>query len=233
MTTLRRWGATAAILLALTLAPLAVGCAPQSTSGDAPVATQRGNSDAGAADDAGTDQGQTEGAPDPSQPTKDAGIATTFGGPSQGDQGTKILADDRVCKTVALFWGADIPEGVTYRIDAGVGADVSGSSPVQVGGLHVEPGPCDDQGSIDCLSTTLDAKGQPGTCSVVVRLDSSLHEGTALLFVGTLSCPDAGTCHAVETRDAQQGPAVFVCSPTWLQADDTRQCDAGTWKASE
>lgn len=230
--TLRRFRATAAILFAVTLLPLAVGCAPQSPSGGAPVVTQQGNPDTGGSDQGGTDQGQTEGAPDPGQPAKDAGIATTFGGPSQGDQGTKILADDQVCKTVALFWGAAIPDGVTYRIDSGVGADVTGARPVQVGGLQVDPGPCDDQGSPDCLSTTLDAQGQPGTCSVVVRVDSSLHEGTALLFVGTLTCPDAGTCHAVETRDAQQGPAVFVCSPAWLQADDTRQCDAGTWKAT-
>jgi hypothetical protein len=196
------------------------------------VATQQGNPDPGGSDQGGTDQGQTEGAPDPGQPAKDAGIATTFGGPSQGDQGTKILSDDTVCKTVALFWGADIPEGVTYRIDSGVGADVTGTRPAQVGGLQAQPGPCDDQDSPDCLSITLDAQGQPGTCSVVVRVDSSLHEGTALLFVGTLTCPDAGTCHAVETRDAQQGPAVFVCSPAWLQADDTRQCDAATWKAT-
>jgi hypothetical protein len=232
MTTLRRVGATAAILFALMLSPLAVGCAPQSTSGDAPAPTQQGNPDNGGSDQGGTDQGQTEGAPDPSQPTKESGIATTFGGPSQGDQGTTILSDDSVCKTVALFWGADIPDGVTYRIDSGIGADVTGARPVQVGGLQVEPGPCDDQGSPDCLSITLDAKGQPGTCSAVVRVDASFHEGTALLFVGTLTCPDAGTCNAVQTRDAQQGPAVFVCSPAWLQADDTRQCDADTWKAT-
>jgi hypothetical protein len=232
MTTMRRLGALAAVLFALTVFPLAVGCTPQPAAAPQPAATQPGNADTGGTDTGGTDQGQTEGAADPGQAARDAGIATTFGGPSQGDLGTKILSDDTVCKTVALFWGAEIPQGVTYRIDSGFGADVSGARPVKVGGLSVEPGPCDDQGSADCLSTTLDAQGQPGSCSVVVRVGSGLHEGTALLFRGTLTCPDEGTCRAVETRDAQQGPAVFVCSPAWLQADPSRQCDADTWKAA-
>jgi hypothetical protein len=225
MSSIRRLTAAIAAAAVLALAPLAVGCgagAPSSGSGGPSVAV---GSDSG---DDGLGTAQPEGTEDPSQQTRADGVVATFGGPSQGDSATDVVDAQTECKTIAVFWGSEVPAGIAYTIDGAIGADVSSGAPVEVPGLRVDHGPCGSQDAADCLGLTIDDLGAPGACSLVVRIGAGFREGTALLLTGTLTCTAATDCATVRARVADQGPAVFVCDPSWLQAG--RTCDAETWE---
>lgn len=155
---------------------------------------------------------------DPVQDTRRGGIATNFGGPAHGDQGTTDEGDGTWCQTVALFWGAPVPDGVKFTVE-----DVGADGP----GLSIGPGECGDQGTHGaCIGLPMWHDDQTLFCSIPLSPADGFENGIQLVLVGTLECTVASDCDEVLDRPAGTGPPIFVCDPEFVAEGNA--CNAAT-----
>ena len=108
---------------------------------------------------------------------------------------------------MAVFWGGEVPEGVVFTYTDAI---------VDTEGLEVTSNACgvdfDGAPLASCIGLTLEANASK-TCGLEVRPAEEFVEGTGITFAGTLECPSAEACVAVENRDVQPGPPIKVFTP--------------------
>jgi hypothetical protein len=159
-------------------------------------------------DDGGGDDGKgdADGGEDPAQSRVRTGPVAQYGGPAYGDQGVAETIEAGLwCKTIKVFWGGDVPEGVRYTFQSAV---------TDRPGLAVESDVCGSrQADRGCLGMTVEANESEITCSLVLRPGSDFQDGTKITFVGTLECPTAAICDIVAAREVKPGPAIIVDAP--------------------
>lgn len=167
-------------------------------------------------DEGGGDEGggESDGGEDPAQDRVRTGPVAQYGGPAYGDQGTaEIIEAGLWCKTIAVFWGGDVPEGVRFTFQNAV---------TDRPGLAVESAVCGSrEADRGCLDMTVEANQSQITCSLVLRPGSDFQDGTAITFVGTLECPTAEICDIVAAREVDPGPPIIVDDPE--VSDDEEQ----------
>jgi hypothetical protein len=207
----------AAVILCALVLGLAGCAAAEGDPVDAPVAVDVPDPGPQSSPDQGEDGGAVEdGEADPVQQTRRSGIATNFGGPAHGDQGTVDQGDGTWCQGVALFWGAQVPEGVRFTVD-GVAADAEG--------IALGRGACGDVGTDGaCIGLVLWHDDQTLFCSVPLIPADGFTNGTQLALLGTLECETASDCDAVIAREVEAGPPIFVCDPVFVAEGNA--CDA-------
>ncbi|QGF22626.1 hypothetical protein [Raineyella fluvialis] len=149
-----------------------------------------------------------DGPQDPKQSRVRTGPVASFGGPAYGDQGVEVTGKGTWCDTIAVFWGGDIPAGVTFRFDKAVTKPSTG--------LGVQPGVCGTKGADrTCLGLTFRSSDKDAVfCSMVLRPTSGFKDGTTITFVGTLTCPTAAVCNQVAARKVTPGPPIVVTTPS-------------------
>ena len=181
--------------------------ASPSPSPDAtPTPTDGGDGDEG--------EGDADGDADPAQSRVRTGPVAQYGGPAYGDQGAaEIIQAGLWCKTIKVFWGGDVPEGVRYTFQSAL---------TDRPGLAVESGICGSRNADrGCLDMPVDANESEITCSLVLRPGSDFQDGTEITFVGTLECPTAEICDIVAAREVDPGPPIVVDAPD--VSDDEEQ----------
>jgi hypothetical protein len=181
--------------------------ASPSPSPDAtPTPTDGGDGDEGG--------GDADGGEDPAQDRVRTGPVAQYGGPAYGDQGgAEIIGAGLWCKTIAVFWGGEVPEGVRYTFQNAV---------TDRPGLAVESAVCGSrEADRGCLDMTVEANQSQITCSLVLRPGSDFEDGTEITFVGTLECPTAEICDVVAAREVDPGPPIVVDDPE--VSDDEEQ----------
>lgn len=196
--------------LIIVFALLFAGCAPSSDEGQPPIdETAATDGDEGTDDGGGDDGGDDGGAVDPEQDRIRTGPTVDYNGPDDGDQGTALIEPGVWCTTVAVFWGGDpVPEGVRFTYTEAI---------VDRAGLAVTANACgvDFEGTPleSCIGFVLEANAA-GTCGLEVRPSDAFAEGTGITFAGTLECPSAEACVAVENRTVDPGPPIVVFTPS-------------------
>ncbi|MDQ7877723.1 hypothetical protein Q9R08_07025 [Microbacterium sp. QXD-8] len=167
-------------------------------------------------EDGGGDEGggDEDGGEDPAQDRVRTGPVAQYGGPAYGDQGdAEIIEAGLWCKTIAVFWGGDVPDGVRYTFQSAV---------TDRAGLAVESDVCGSrEADRGCLDMTVEANQSQIRCSLVLRPGSDFQDGTAITFVGTLECPSAEICDIVAAREVDPGPPIIVVDPE--ASDDEEQ----------
>jgi hypothetical protein len=151
------------------------------------------------------------GAEDPDQERVRTGPTVDYGGPAYGDQGeTELIADGVWCERVALFWGgsAPIPDGVVMEFTEAL---------IEPALVEVTANPCGtDFGTgaalPSCIGLKLEANAS-AFCGLEILPGPDFLEGTIITFAGTMTCPSAEACDAVEARDAEKGPQIIVNTP--------------------
>jgi hypothetical protein len=176
-----------------------------------PEPTEDGGGDEGGGDEGGGDE---DGGEDPAQDRVRTGPVAQYGGPAYGDQGVaEIIEAGLWCKTIAVFWGGDVPDGVRYTFQSAV---------TDRAGLAVESDVCGSrEADRGCLDMTVEANQSQIRCSLVLRPGSDFQDGTAITFVGTLECPSAEICDIVAAREVDPGPPIIVVDPE--ASDDEEQ----------
>ncbi|MCW3494622.1 hypothetical protein [Microbacterium sp. SSM24] len=153
--------------------------------------------------------GGSEGEEDPEQDRVRTGPTVDYGGPDDGDQGDATVLEPGVwCETVAVFWGGDpVPEGVRFTYTEAI---------VDRAGLEVTDDACgtdfDGVPLASCIGFVLEADAS-GFCSLEVRPGDDFVDGTRITFAGTLECPTAEACVAVEERAVEPGPPIEIFTP--------------------
>jgi hypothetical protein len=202
-----------AVLLAI------AGCAGPATQTDAGRTVSASPSPSPTETDHG-ENGETDpdGDEDPAQDRVRTGPVAQYGGPAYGDQGVaEVIGAGVWCKTIAVFWGGTVPEGVRFTFEHAV---------TDRGGLHVESGVCGSRGADrSCLGMTVGADDSQLTCSLVLRPDADFQDGTSILFEGTLECPTSEICDIVVARDVKPGPAIVVVNPEGEGEDEQQDQD--------
>ncbi|WP_347975538.1 hypothetical protein [Microbacterium sp. ProA8] len=180
------------------------------------TASPRPSPDATPTDDGGGDDGEgdADGGEDPAQDRVRTGPVAQYGGPAYGDQGVaEIIEAGMWCKTIKVFWGGDVPEGVRFTFQSAV---------TDRPGLAVKSEVCGSrEADRGCLDMTVEANESEITCSLVLRPGSDFQDGTKITFVGTLECPTAEICDIVAAREVIPGPAIIVEDPD--VSDDEEQ----------
>lgn len=179
---------------------------PRPSPDATPTPTDEGGGDEGG--------GDSDGGEDPAQDRVRTGPVAQYGGPAYGDQGAaEIIEAGLWCKTIAVFWGGDVPEGVRFTFQNAV---------TDRPGLAVESAVCGSrEADRGCLDMTVEANQSQITCSLVLRPGSDFQDGTAITFVGTLECPTAEICDIVASREVDPGPPIIVDDPE--VSDDEEQ----------
>ena len=179
---------------------------PRPSPDATPTPTDEGGGDEGG--------GDADGGEDPAQDRVRTGPVAQYGGPAYGDQGSaEIIEAGLWCKTIAVFWGGDVPEGVRFTFQSAV---------TDRPGLAVESAVCGSrEADRGCLDMTVEANQSQITCSLVLRPGSDFQDGTAITFVGTLECPTAEICDIVAAREVDPGPPIIVDDPE--VSDDEEQ----------
>jgi hypothetical protein len=202
-----------AVLLAI------AGCAGPATQTDAGRTVSASPSPSPTETDHG-ENGETDpdGDEDPAQDRVRTGPVAQYGGPAYGDQGVaEVISTGVWCKTIAVFWGGTVPEGVRFTFQHAV---------TDRGGLHVESGVCGSRGADrSCLGMTVGADDSQLTCSLVLRPDADFQDGTSILFEGMLECPTSEICDIVVARDVKPGPAIVVVNPEEEGEDEQQDQD--------
>ena len=212
----RRAGAVSALSIVLLFA--LAGCGGPVTAEDAgstPTATPSSSpsetadaDDDGDVDDGGDDEGQadSDGGEDPAQDRVRTGPVAQYGGPAYGDQGVaEVIEPGLWCKTIAVFWGGDVPDGVRFTFEEAV---------TDRPGLQVAGGVCGTRGADrSCLGMTVAADESGIFCSLELRPSADFHDPTTITFTGTLECPTAEICDTVAARDVRPGPPIIVTDP--------------------
>ncbi|KAF2414977.1 hypothetical protein B1729_01500, partial [Microbacterium sp. B35-04] len=213
----RRVVATATLSIAVVLAT--AGCAGLVTQTDAGRTVSASPSPSPTETDDG-ENGETDpdGDEDPAQDRVRTGPVAQYGGPAYGDQGVAEIIDAGVwCKTIAVFWGGTVPEGVRFTFQHAV---------TDRGGLQIEGGVCGSRGADrSCLGMTVDADDSQLTCSLLLRPDADFQDGTSILFEGTLECPTSEICDIVVARHVKPGPAIVVVNPEGEGEDEQQDQD--------
>lgn len=193
----------------LAVALLFAGCAPAVDEGAGDTdgtSTETRDSTPSEEENGG---GESEGEEDPEQDRVRTGPTVDYGGPDDGDQGDATVIEPGVwCETVAVFWGGDpVPEGVRFTYTEAL---------VDRAGLEVTANACGtdfDGAPLDsCIGFVLEADAS-GFCGLEVRPGADFVDGTRITFAGTLECPTAEACVAVEERAVEPGPPIEVFTP--------------------
>lgn len=192
------------------------GCAAPVTDTDA-GGTASATPSPSTSETTGTDEEQeqtdSDGEEDPSQSRVRVGPAAKYGGPAWGDQGDATIIETGVwCKTIAVFWGGDVPQGVRFTFERAV---------TDRAGLQVEGAACGGAEHA-CLGLTFGARDPQVLCGLRLRPGAQFEDGTSITFEGRLECPTAESCDIVASRDVTPGPPIVVEQPA-QQGDDQNQ----------
>lgn len=201
-----RWLRACAAATVITLAMFTAACAPaatetqQSQAAEEQTETENGN------------ETVSDGPVDPEQETRRTGPAAEFGGPPNGGQGLELLESGAWCEAVAVFWGGEVPQGVTFTFE-GITSDPSGVE------LAPDQSVCGSSGAeVPCIG--LDFPYDAGTvfCTMQLQPADDFQNGTVVDFTGTLDCLSTEICDAMAARDRGQGPLILICDPVFIDA---------------
>lgn len=199
----------AALLLALALA-VGAGCAgPDSQSpSSAPSTTQAGGSsgDSSSQEESGSSSEEETSGDEEAAEGGGGGVSVELAGLPVGG-GSSVQVGEAWCQ--ALFWGSELPAGVTLEIDA-----------VQVGepGGTVQALGCEDKPP--CVGATI-SEDQRG-CALAVVPPSPEPESVSVRLDGTLRCPDQATCDQVVVVD---GASTLILRPSTSGTEDETGTD--------
>ncbi|RYV52731.1 hypothetical protein [Pengzhenrongella frigida] len=199
----------AALLLALALA-VGAGCAGPDSESSSPTTSQAAGSTGGSSsqEESGSASGEeTSGTEDPAE-GGGGGVSVELAGLPVGG-GSTVRVGEAWCQ--ALFWGSELPAGVTLEIDA-----------VQVGepGGTVQAVGCEDKPP--CVGATI-SEDQRG-CALAVVPPSPEPESVRVRLDGTLRCPDQATCDQVVVVD---GASTLILRPSTSGTEDETGTDDG------